>query len=258
MTERIVLDPGNKLARLGNHCALGIMTKAPQAGKVKTRLTPPLSSEEAAALNMCFLRDVSRSISEACSDSGAYGVGIYTPLGVEQAYEGILPKDFFLIPQRGTEFGERLMSAVEDLLSVGFESVCLINSDSPTVPSSAFAEAVRELGRPGNRVVLGPSEDGGYYLIGVKKLHPRLFEEIDWSTERVYEQTIKRANEIGVDVHELPRGFDVDDRVTLDKLCGELLGTRAKSAGDVAPNTRRFLSEIVEREGRHRIWPETK
>src|SRR4030081_1156034 len=97
-----------------NLCALGIMTKEPQPGKVKTRLTPPLTSEEAAQLNICFLCDLAHSISSACRQSPAHGVGIYTPVGSESAYENILPQDFFLIAQREGNFGQRLTFATED------------------------------------------------------------------------------------------------------------------------------------------------
>jgi rSAM/selenodomain-associated transferase 1 len=253
MSEHLVLNPQRKFQVPPNLCALGIMTKAPQAGKVKTRLSPPLSPEEAAELNICFLRDLAGSISQACLESSAQGVGIYTPLGSESVYESILPKDFFLIPQHGHNFGERLISAAQDLFKVGFESVCLINSDSPTVPASSFVEAANELAKPGGRIALGPSEDGGYYLIGLKKLHKGLFEEIDWSTERVFDQTMQHARQIGVDVHQLPYGFDVDDRATLARLREELLGPETSSPRNMALNTRKFLSEIVAREGRDRI-----
>jgi rSAM/selenodomain-associated transferase 1 len=258
MSEHIVLDPDKEFRVSANLCALGIMTKAPEAGKVKTRLTPPLIPEEAAALNICFLRDLAGSISQAYLGSSARGVGVYTPLGSELLYGNILPKDFFLMPQRGHEFGERLIFAAEDLFKVGFESVCLINSDSPTVPPSSFVEAANELAKTGERIVLGPSDDGGYYLIGLKKLHKGLFEEIDWSTERVFDQTMRQASEIGVEVHQLAYGFDVDDRAMIGRLCEELLGPEARSPSNIAPNTRKFLSEIVEREGRDRIWPQTK
>src|SRR6267378_152514 len=186
MSEHGVLNPRREIQVPPNLCALGIMTKAPQPGKVKTRLVPPLSPEEAAELNICFLCDLAGSISQACLESSAQGVGVYTPLGSESVYESILPKDFFLMAQRGHEFGQRLIFAVGDLFKVGFASVCLINSDSPTVPASSFVEAANELAKAGDRIVLGPSEDGGYYLIGLKKLHQGLFEEIDWSTERVF------------------------------------------------------------------------
>jgi len=258
MSEQFVLNPLREFRVRPNLCALGIMTKAPQAGKVKTRLVPPLTPEEAAELNICCLRDLAGSISQACLESSAQGVGVYTPLGSESVYERILPKGFFLVPQRGHEFGERLIFAAEDLFEVGFASVCLINSDSPTVPASTFVEAANDLAKAGDRIVLGPSEDGGYYLIGLKKLHKGLFEEIDWSTERVFDQTMQHASKIGVEVHQLPYGFDVDDRATLARLCEELLSHESRSPRNMTPNTHKFLSEIVEREGRDRIWPKTK
>jgi hypothetical protein len=89
-------------------------------------------------------------------------------------------------------------------------------------------------------------------LIGLKQSHRELFEEIDWSTERVFEQTKERADQIGVAICELPRGFDVDDRVTLHRLCGELLGKNAR--GSVAPRTKEFLGDLIARERRTRIW----
>ena len=258
MSEHVVLNSHTEFRVPPHLSALGIMTKAPQAGKVKTRLVPPLTPEEAAELNICCLRDLAGSISQACLESSAQGVGVYTPLGSESVYERILPKHFFLVPQRGDEFGERLIFAAEDLFEVGFASVCLINSDSPTVPASSFVEAANELAKAGDRIVLGPSEDGGYYLIGLKKLHQGLFEEIDWSTERVFDQTMQHASKIGVEVHQLPYGFDVDDRATLARLCEELLSHESRSPRNMTPNTHKFLSEIVEREGRDRIWPKTK
>jgi uncharacterized protein len=258
-----VLDPN-----LPDHiergvCALAVMTKAPQAGRVKTRLIPPLTPEEAAELNKCFLRDTAVAISIACyrrsqSDAGnrhktgvshseaataACGIAVYTPIGAESAYDDLLPAGFSLLPQRGDRFGERLYFAVEDLFKCGFASVCLIDSDSPTVPAENFTDAVELLNARGDHVVLGPSDDGGYYLIGVNKPHRHLFEQIDWSTERVLNQTIQRAKEIGLEVKLLPSGYDVDDDASLRRLCNELLGERRDDS--VAPNTRRFLAGLV-------------
>ena len=227
------------------------MTKAPRAGTVKTRLQPPLMSSEAAELNICFLRDIAAAITEAAEHSK--GVGVFTPAGSEKEYADILPPDFDLIPQRGEGFGERLINAADDLLHVGFESCCLINSDSPTATADAFREAVTHLQGADDRIVLGPSDDGGYYLIGMKKLYCRLFERIDWSTNRVFAQTLERAREIGLNVHVLPKFYDIDDGVTLRRLCEELLG--GNSRGAVAPATRKFLADLIAREGRERIWP---
>ena len=145
------------------------------------------------------------------------------PSALSRPTTDILSADFSLLPQRGDKFGERLYFAVEDLFKCGFESVCLIDSDSPTVPAENFAEAVELLSTNEDRVVLGPSDDGGYYLIGVKKPHRHLFEQIDWSTERVLNQTMQRATEIGIEVKLLPTGYDVDDGASLRRLCSELL-----------------------------------
>ena len=255
MKSFLVLDPYLPNRRARGLCALGVMTKAPLAGRVKTRLVPPLTPEEAAELNKCFLRDTAAAISTACSrrpvgdarkTARASAIAVYTPVGAESAYNDILPDDFSLLPQRGDKFGERLYFAVEDLFKCGFDSVCLIDSDSPTVPAENFAEAVELLSTSDDRIVLGPSDDGGYYLIGVKKPHGHLFEQIDWSTERVLNQTIQRATEIGLEVKLLPIGYDVDDDASLRRLCNDLLGDTMLA--DVAPYTREFLASFVERE----------
>lgn len=224
-------------------CALAIMTKAPRAGEVKTRLVPPLTPVEAAEINKCFLRDLANSISVACLNSPGRGIAVYTPVGAESSYEGILPVDFVLLPQRGNDFGKRLYCAAEDLFKFGFKSVCLINSDSPTVPSACFAEAANALAEQGDRIVLGPSDDGGYYLIGMKQLHSRLFQEIDWSTECVFDETMARATETGAEVKLLPAGYDVDDPAVLRRLYNELL--LHSSHDSVAPHTRKFLASVA-------------
>ena len=243
-------------------CALAMMIKAPRPGASKTRLSPPLSPEECAAISTCFLRDTTANIGHLArghapggGGAPAAGVAVYTPTGMEAAFDGLLPEGFVLVAQREEGFGGRLLGAVEDLLTLGYGAVCLIDSDSPTLPASALAAAVEALAMPGDRVVLGPSEDGGYYLIGVKQAHRRLFEDITWSTGHVTPETLQRAAELGLEVVQLPTWYDVDDAPTLRALCGELFaGTRPD--GFPAPQTRAFLSGIIEREGRARVWPE--
>jgi uncharacterized protein len=237
-------------------CALAVMTKAPQAGQVKTRLVPPLTPNEAAELNKCFLRDTAAAISKATANNDASGIAVYTPIGAEPAYTGILPANFSLLPQRGDEFGERLYFAAVDLFRCGFNSVCLIDSDSPTVPPANFVQAAKLLTSLRDRIVLGPCDDGGYYLIGLKESHKEFFEAIDWSTERVLDQTMERAAKIDIEVKLLPTGYDVDNAASLRRLCNELLASSSKDS--VAPHTRKFLSELIAREGRTRIWPATR
>src|SRR5438876_3672818 len=232
-----VLDPATH-ASIGNDlCALAVMTKAPRAGQVKTRLVPPLRPEAEVQLNVCLLRDTVAAIAKACGTT-AHGVGVYAPIGAEAAYVDILPSNFELLPQRGDGFGERLAFATADLFQCGFGSVCLIDSDSPTVSADVYADAVEILSKAGDRVVLGPADDGGYYLIGLEQTRRELFERIDWSTERVLDQTKTRARELNLDVSLLRTGYDVDDAATLRRLCDELLSK--SSDAELAPNTRQF------------------
>lgn len=240
-----ILERGARRAGLEHICALAVMAKAPRAGTVKTRLQPPLTAEDAAALNRCFLRDTAENIA-TLANAGAQGLICYTPAGDEAAFDGLLPQGFALILQRGDGFGERLLHAAEDILSCGFGAVCLIDADSPTLPSGALHAAVTELWRPGERVILGPSQDGGYYLIGLKRAEPRLFERIRWSSEHVFAETVERARETDMELLQLPTWYDVDDAVTLTLLERELLTGEqppfAKTNGFEARWTRGFLA----------------
>lgn len=240
-----VIDPTRPTPNAQGRCALAVMTKAPQAGQVKTRLVPPLTPDEAAEVNKCFLRDTAATISSVTCNKDASGIAVYTPIGTESIYDEILPADFSLLLQQGVGFGERLFFAAEDLFRCGFDSVCLIDSDSPSVPAKNFSTAVELLKTHGDRIVLGPCDDGGYYLIGLKKPHRELFEQIDWSTERVLDQTMRRAREIGLEVKLLPAGYDVDDAMSLRRLCNEVLHDNVRT--DIAPHTRKFVRELSAR-----------
>jgi rSAM/selenodomain-associated transferase 1 len=176
-------------------CAIGIFIKAPKAGSSKTRLSPPFTPAECAALSRCFLKDTAENISNVAREKkDVIGIGVYAPVGSKRNFQMLLPADFLLIPQRGEDLGERLRNAAEDLFSAGFGSVCFIGADSPTLPPSYLARMVDYLGRSRNGMAIGPSADGGYYAIGLKKAIPRLFEDIDWITDRVFEQTKARAS----------------------------------------------------------------
>jgi hypothetical protein len=246
-----MLTPHHREPNRAAICALAIMAKAPRPGKVKTRLKPPLTAEQAAALNVCFLRDTAENIATLANDSSAQGLVCYTPVGDEAAFDDLLPNGFALIPQRGDGFGERLLYAAEDILSCGFGAVCLIDSDSPTLPATALRDAVDALNKPGERVVLGPSDDGGYYLIGLKTPEPRLFQHITWSTPSVYAETVERAREAGTSLLELPKWYDVDDAPTLATLERELLLNQrpqfAQVNGFPAHWTKQFLAERAAR-----------
>jgi uncharacterized protein len=230
-------------------CAVAIMAKASIVGTVKTRLVPPLTYWDAAELNACCLADIAANIIVAAERAPIRGFAAYHPLGSEEFFENLLPDSFELLPPREPTLGRSLYHAARDLFAAGFGSVCLVNGDSPTLPTDRLVDAARHLQAPGDRVVLGPATDGGYYLIGMKRLHPRLFAEIDWSTERVYRQTVARAGEIGLPVAALAEWYDVDDEASLELLARELLGGRngrdCYDGGYAAPSTVGFLAKLA-------------
>ena len=240
-----ILDPAYPIPALSHLCALTVMAKAPRPGKVKTRLSPPLTLEQTAALNVRFLKDTTENLATI---AGSAGVISYTPVGDEALFAGILPETFALVAQRGDGFGERLLAAAQDILAIGYGSVCLIDSDSPTVPARAFQQAVDALAEPGDRVVLGPSHDGGYYLIGLKQAHPEPFDRITWSTGSVLGETLARCRAAELEVVTLPTWYDVDDAATLHLLEEELLnetpprfGEQRLLQGYAAPHTLELL-----------------
>ena len=248
-----VLEPGARLELVPGSSALAVMAKTPHAGAVKTRLVPPLDAEEAARLNACFLQDVTDCIGTLTSQS-VHGYVAYTPAGQESALDGLLPDGFRLLPQRGAHLGERLLHATEDFLAAGYEAVCLINSDSPTLPGSLLRQAIDALSLTGDRVVLGKAIDGGYYLIGLKKTHHRLFQDISWGSAAVFEQTRERASQLRLDIQVLPAWYDVDDPESLRRLRDELfLGDGGHNPGNLAayhaPHTRKFLRSLIEQRG---------
>lgn len=240
-----MLDPAHPIAALSHLCALAVMAKAPKAGRVKTRLSPPLTLEQTAALNIQFLKDTTENLATTPKSAGLVS---YTPVGDEALFAGLLPETFALVPQRGEGFGERLLAAAEDILAIGYGAVCLIDSDSPTVPAAAFAQAVEAFAVADDRIVLGPSQDGGYYLIGMKRAHAAPFERIAWSTGSVYAETVERCHEAGLEVVTLPLWYDVDDAATLDVLKAELLDGVAPEfvtvQGYAAPHTRALLAAM--------------
>jgi rSAM/selenodomain-associated transferase 1 len=207
-------------------CGIAIMAKASTPGRTKTRLVPPLTFEAAAALNTAFLQDIAENVLQAARHSEIAGYVAFAPRGSEDFFRSILPPAIGLIDACLPTFGDCLLHTAEYLLARGHQSSVVLNSDSPTLPTALLIEAAEALARPGERAVLGPSSDGGYYLLGIKTAHRRLFEDIAWSTERVAEQTRERAREIKLDVHMLPVWYDVDDAGGLRQLHSDVRGPR--------------------------------
>lgn len=240
--------------------ALGLMCKAPVEGACKTRLCPPLTMAEAAETSRRFIADVAAVIADvaAAATFGARGVAVYAPEGAEAAFAGLLPNGFAMLGQRGGDLGARLRHATADLLGSGAGGVCLVGADSPTLPASLLRRAVDALQRPGDRIVLVPAIDGGYCLVGIKRLHPELFDGIAWSSSQVLAQTLGRAADLGLPTTLLPVWYDVDDLASLRLLLHELFGggspfTADGQGGSPAPHSRRYLQTLLEAPDRYRF-----
>jgi rSAM/selenodomain-associated transferase 1 len=212
---------------------LVIMAKEPAVGQTKTRLCPPLTPTEAAALYEAMLRDTIGLV------AGLEGVRLaiaVTPPEATDSFRRISPVEAILLPVAGADIGNCLNQVLGRLLADGHSQAIALNSDGPTLPAAYLRQAIVRLN--GADVVLGPSEDGGYYLIGLKQPRPELFRGIEWSSQRVTAQTLARAEAMGLSVALLPRWYDVDTAADLDRLWAEL----ATLPAGVLPYTRCFLA----------------
>ena len=230
-----------------------MIAKAPRPGRSKTRLVPPLDAAGAAALSAAFLRDVTENIALAARSVPFAGYVAYAPTGEEALFEGVLAPGTALmladgsppVPAGVNGLGRSLLHATRTLLAAGHGAACLLNADSPTLPTHFLRDAGAALATPGERAVLGPAEDGGYYLLGLKAAHAHLFQDIDWSTERVAEQTRARARALGLELVELPPWYDVDDTASLRRLAGEIQrATSGPGAPYPAPATSACLRRL--------------
>ncbi len=210
-----------------------IMAKQPAAGRTKTRLCPPLSPAEAASLAAALLSDTAALVAGLRGVSLAVAV---TPAAAVDAMRPRLPRQTLLVPVDGSDLGDCLSRAIERLFALGFRRVIALNADGPTLPTDHLEQAVTLLGR--HDIVLGPSEDGGYYLIGLRRACPELFRDVEWSTARVMAQTMERAAARGFSVAVLPPWYDVDTAADLDRLRGDL----ACLPDEALPSTRRFFA----------------
>lgn len=214
------------------HSALLMVAKRPAPGRTKTRLTPPLMPEQAAALYECFLRDTVELMRQV---PGVQPAIAYLP-AEERAYFEALAPGFELIRQQGNDLGERLDNALNHYLSRDYTRVTIMNSDGPNLPVAFVAGAFQALD-DGADVVLGPSDDGGYYLIGLKRPAPRLLREVRMSTPEVLADTLHLAAQENLRVALLPAWYDVDDSDSLARLRAEL----AEAPSGVAHHTRAML-----------------
>ena len=191
----------------GQKLLLVVVAKAPLPGEVKTRLCPPLTIDEAAGLYRCFLKDRIEEIGRLTGIDLAIS---YTPEDSREYFSRFISNGFHLFPQRGKNLGERLSHIFVDKLADGYDAVSIIDSDTPDLPRSIVQQSFKLLLSDGADAVFGPCEDGGYYLVGMHKPHPELFEAVSWSTENVLQETLNKAAIHGIRTRLLEQWNDLD------------------------------------------------
>jgi rSAM/selenodomain-associated transferase 1 len=222
--------------------ALVIMAKEPVIGKVKTRLSPPLSPEAAAGLYKNFLLDKIAQVNGITNVSPF--IAYYPDTGLE-FFKEHSPDGFELIEQVGNDLGERLAGISSELFKRGFEKVVMIDSDSPNLPTAYIREGFFKLEKAD--AVLGPTDDGGYYLVGMKKNLPEIFKNIPWSTREVSKVTLQRIMDIGKSLYLLPGWYDVDTAEDLERLKLEIGKTsNSESVEYFCKNTIESIKNIGE------------
>lgn len=217
-----------------NKKVLLIFAKQPQAGATKTRLCPPLTANEAADIYAAMLKDVlnlttkmitlERWLCYAPADSSVL------------AYFRELAPELHCLPQHGADLGERMYGAFTAAFAAGATRVVIIGTDSPDLPTTFIDQAFAQLESGTSDIIFGPSGDGGYYLLGARKVWPELFSDIPWSTPKVMAASLRKVSAAGCSIALLPEWDDIDTIYDLRRL--------AKSPGESAPLTRQFIANL--------------
>jgi uncharacterized protein len=184
---------------------VAVMARAPSSAG-KSRLIRALSTSDHAGLRAALLRDTLESVATVESTKAV----LYTPPESEAEIRALTPFPAVFLPQRGDTLGDRMREGAQELLAFGFDRVVLIGSDLPTLPAAHLITALDTLERSAGVLVLGPAEDGGYYLIGLTQVRAELFARIPWGTPLVLERTCEAARALGITVEMVTRWYDVD------------------------------------------------
>jgi rSAM/selenodomain-associated transferase 1 len=225
---------------------VAIMARAPSSDG-KSRLIRDLGTDDGEGLRLALLRDTLDSVSAVAAEKAV----LYTPPDREAEMRALTRFPAVFLPQRGSTLGERMREGARDLLTSGFDAVVLIGSDLPDLPAAHVSTALGLVTRAGETVVLGPTEDGGYYLIGVTRSRPELFEDIPWGTPVVLQRTREAAAALGIPVETIPLWYDVDSASDLQRVWQS-----AGSPDGAARSTRAWLAaappEVRTRAGKNR------
>jgi rSAM/selenodomain-associated transferase 1 len=188
-----------------NEAAIIIMAKEPKIGYTKTRLTPPLSPINATRLYEALLRDTIELLSNIENLDLAIAA---TPPESNQYFEKICPANTLIIPVTCSDIGDCLKKVLGNLLERGYSKVMALNADSPALPLEYIYDAIHQLET--KDLVFGPTQDGGYYLVGLRKLYEDIFIGIEWSTDKVLSESRSKANQLGLKTGILSTWFDID------------------------------------------------
>jgi len=222
---------------MNNSRALIIFAKQPATGRVKTRLTPPLSPGEAAELYRCMLCDTLAKVRRL---PGIVPVIFYQDdPGAGEYFQSLAP-EMEALPQRGSDLGERMQLAFAEMFGRGHAEVAIIGSDSPDLPGEFIVRSFRLLADGGKDLVVGPTEDNGYYLLAMRRVWRELFHAMPWSTAEVLPLTLARADSAGISTGLLPVWYDIDAAADLRR--PELADER-----NDAFLTREFLAKLVDK-----------
>ena len=228
------------MVRKQHKLLLVVVAKAPVAGEVKTRLLPHFTPEEAVDLYRCFLQD---RLEEIGLLEGIDLAVAFTPANARDTFLRISGNGFELFAQKGDNLGQRLNNIFIEKLDRDYEAVSIIDSDTPDLPRTMVEQSFRILTSGQADAVFGPCDDGGYYLVGMRRPHPELFEDIPWSTEAVLPVTLQRAERLGIRTKLLPGWNDLD---TFEDLVGfyNRHKHRLSNAGWPGQKTFKYLSRL--------------
>ena len=211
-----------------------IMTKVPQAGKVKTRLQPFLTARLSAEISICFLQDTEQKAKTVTRNL----IIAFSPFEKKNLLIDILQTKPILVEQNGKNLGDRMFHAFDFAFSRDSDAVVMIGTDSPTFPVEYIKQAFIFLETKSD-AVLGKTEDGGFYLIGLRILDKRIFENVEWSSALTFRQTKQNIENLNLNLSDIPVWYDVDTPKDLLKLEKELADNQ-----QLAPRTFEFFKNL--------------
>lgn len=219
--------------------SLVIFARSPVPGAVKTRLHPRYTPAQAAAIYRAFILDTVNSARNATVDRRFVACD---PPGSEAELSDLAGPGWDLFPQVSADLGERMYRAARHCFDLGAGRVVIVGTDVPSLPPRRIDRAFDLLAE--NEIVLGPSVDGGYYLVGLSTPIREIFRDIAWSTEHVFDQTLERARALRLTAGVLPSWYDVDTPEQLDRLVDDARARLRSGHADPIPHTRACLSTL--------------